>query len=459
MQANYLPLLHQLKAYYQTGITKNYEFRKSQLQRLKTAILANEAALYTALQADLKKSKEEAWVTELGMVIAEINFALKHLNKWMKPQKVHTNLVNLPSVSSIYHEPWGVVLIVAPWNYPVQLLLSPLVGAIAAGNVAVIKPSEFATATALVLQKIIAETFPENYILCILGNGAEVVPSLLEDFTFDYLFYTGSTIVGKAIYQQAAKKLVPVTLELGGKSPCIIEADAHLSVAAKRIAVTKFSNCGQMCVAPDYVLVHSSVYDAFVQEMKKVIQLFFGDDAINSDSYGKIINEKQWSRIVGYLQQGTILAGGIYNFEKLFIAPTLLAVSNLNAGVMQDEIFGPVLPILSFSTPEEAANVISNHPNPLAFYVFSQSKKNVAYWLERVASGGVCINNASWHLTNPNLPFGGRGTSGMGMYHGKYSFNTFSHQKAVMQTPVWFDPAVKYPPFKGKLRLFKWLIR
>lgn len=459
MQPNYLPLLQHLKAHYQTGITKDYVFRKNQLELLKAAILANEQELYAALQADLKKSKEEAWVTEMGMVIAEINHALRHLKQWMKPKKAGTNLANLPSVSKVYAEPWGVVLIISPWNYPVQLLLSPLVGAIAAGNVAVVKPSEFAAATANVLQKIIDATFPQNYICCVQGDGAQVVPALLQAFTFDYIFYTGSTAVGKIIYKMAAENLVPVTLELGGKSPCVVDKDASIAVAAKRIAVTKFSNCGQMCVAPDYILVHASIYDAFVQEMKKVILQFFGDDAANNADYGKMMNEKQWNRVVGYLQQGTVLAGGAFQKENLFIAPTLLAVSDLNAAVMKEEIFGPVLPILSFSSPAEVESIVSANPNPLAFYIFTQSQKNGEYWIQKIPSGGACINNASWHLTNPDLPFGGRGNSGLGAYHGQYSFDTFSHQKAVMQTPVWFDPAIKYPPFKGKLKLFKWLIR
>lgn len=459
MQPNDLSFLNDLRTNFQSGVTKTYAFRKQQLLNLKAAVLQFENDLYTALEADLKKSREEAWVTEIGMVVAEINHALHHLKNWIKPKIVGTNLANLPSSSKLYAEPWGVVLIIAPWNYPVQLLLSPLVGTIAAGNVAVVKPSEFAEATANVLQKIIDTTFSKNYIACIQGDGAVVVPALIRSFTFDYIFYTGSTAVGKIIYKMAAENLVPITLELGGKSPCLVDKDANIAVAAKRIAVTKFSNCGQMCVAPDYVMVHQSVYDAFVQELKKVIQQFFGDDVAGSPDYGKMINEKQWNRVVGYLEQGTVLEGGTFQKENLYIAPSLLAVTDLNGAVMKEEIFGPVLPVIPFHTPEEVDNIISANPNPLAFYVFTQSQKNAEDWIQKIPSGGACINNASWHLTNPNLPFGGRGASGIGLYHGKYSFDTFSHKKAVMQTPVWFDPAIKYPPFKGKLKLFKWLIR
>lgn len=459
MQSEYLPMLQQLKINYESGITRSYEFRVQQLQQLKAAILKYEQALYEALAVDLKKSKEESWVTEMGMVVAEINHTLKHLKKWMQPQKKATNLANIPSVSKVYAEPWGVVFIIAPWNYPVQLLLSPLVGAIAAGNVCVVKPSEFADATAQVIQKMLEETFSANYVYCVQGNGAEVVTALMQQFTFDYVFYTGSTAVGKIIYRQAAEKLIPVTLELGGKSPCVIAADANLTVAAKRIAVTKFSNCGQMCVTPDYVLVHHSVYHEFVEEMKQVLLRFFGEDASQSDNYGKMINEKQWNRVVGYLQQGTVLFGGNVNKEHLFIAPTLLGINDTNVPVMQEEIFGPVLPILPYETKEDAKQIISVNSNPLAFYVFTQSNDLAEAWLAEVPSGGACINNCSWHLTNPNLPFGGRGNSGIGQYHGQYSFQTFTHPKAVFKTPAWFDPAIKYPPFTGKLKLFKWLIR
>ena len=451
--------LQSLRRHFDSGITKEFVFRKEQLKKLKTSILNHEQDLYDALYADLKKSPEETWVTETGMVIAELNAALKNLRNWMAPERVSTNLLNLPSGSKILKEPLGVVLIIGPWNYPFQLLINPLIGAIAAGNCVVLKPSEFAPATDTVMKKIIEEAFPTEYILYVQGDGATVIPGMMNNFTFDHVFYTGSTLVGKIIYKMAAERLVPVTLELGGKSPCIVESDANIKVAARRITMTKFSNAGQMCVAPDYVLVHASVKDKLVAAIKENIQQFFTGKPEESYNYGKIINERQFNRLAGYLSNGKIVSGGRTNKEKLFIEPTILTDVPLDAPVMKDEIFGPVLPIISFDTAGEAKAVIDKHPNPLSLYIYTSSKQKENEWLQAVPAGGSCVNNSSWHLTNHNLPFGGRGFSGTGCYHGKYSFETFSHKKAVMKTPTWFDPNIKYPPFKGKLKLFKWVIR
>jgi aldehyde dehydrogenase (NAD+) len=451
--------LQQLRHYYLTGATKTYQFRKAQLIQLKKAILQQEQALYAALYADLKKSKEECWVTELGMVLAEINETLRHLKSWMAPQRVRTNLLNMPSSSHILKEPLGVALIIGPWNYPFMLLINPLVGAIAAGNCAVLKPSEFAPATAAVIKKIIEQAFSPEYILLTEGDGATVVPALMNDFTFDHVFYTGSTTVGRLIYKMAADKLVPVTLELGGKSPCVVEQDAAIKVAARRIAVTKFSNAGQMCVAPDYVLVHASVKEELVAQLKKSIEAFYGTDASACYNYGKIVNHKQFDRLISYLKEGTILYGGNHNRQQLYLQPTLLDDVNMDSPLMKEEIFGPVLPIISFNSMQQALDIIAANKNPLSFYVFTSSTKKQTEWLQQVSFGGGCVNNASWHLTNYHLPFGGRGYSGTGQYHGKFSFDVFSHQKAVMKTPTWFDPAIKYPPFKGKLKLFKWIIK
>jgi len=451
--------LEKMRQYFNSGITKPYSFRKEQLKKLKTSILNHEQDLYDALHLDLKKSPEESWVTETGMVIAELNAALKNLRNWMTPERVSTNLLNLPSGSRVLKEPLGVVLIIGPWNYPFQLLINPLIGAMAAGNGVVLKPSEFAPATDAVMKKIIEEVFPKEYILYEQGDGATVIPEMMNNFTFDHVFYTGSTLVGKIIYKMAAERLVPVTLELGGKSPCIVESDANIKVAARRITMTKFSNAGQMCVAPDYVLVHDSVKDKLVAAIKENIQNFFTDKPEESYNYGKIINERQFNRVAGYLSNGKIVYGGRSDREKLFIEPTILTDVSPDAPVMKDEIFGPVLPVISFKTPEEAKAVIDKHPNPLSLYIYTSSKKKENEWLEAVPAGGGCVNNSSWHLTNHHLPFGGRGFSGTGCYHGKYSFETFSHKKAVMKTPTWFDPNIKYPPFKGKLKLFKWVIR
>ena len=451
--------LEKMRQYFNSGATKSFAFRKEQLKKLKTSILNHEQDLYDALFADLKKSPEEVWATETGMVIAELNAALKNLRNWMRSERVVTNILNMPSGSRIMKEPLGVVLIIGPWNYPFQLLINPLIGAIAAGNCVVLKPSEFAPATDVVMKKIISGTFSNEYVLYMQGDGAVVIPDMMNNFSFDHVFYTGSTAVGKIIYKMAAERLVPVTLELGGKSPCVVESDANINVAARRIAMTKFSNAGQMCVAPDYILAHISVTDQLVNALKESIVNFFTNKPEDSYSFGKIINEKQFNRITGYLSQGTIAHGGRSNKEKLFIEPTILTDVAMDAAVMKDEIFGPVLPVISFNTLEEAKAIIDRHPNPLSFYIYTSSTKKEKEWLEAIPAGGSCVNNSSWHLTNHHLPFGGRGFSGMGCYHGKYSFETFSHKKAVMKTPTWFDPSIKYPPFKGKLKLFKWVIR
>jgi len=451
--------LESLRNFFGSGETKSYPFRKEQLQKLKNAVLKHEQDLYDALYTDLKKNKEEAWVTEIGFLIAEINAALKNLRSWMKPVQAKTNLVNFPSSSFVLHEPLGVVLIIGPWNYPLQLLFTPLVGAIAAGNCAVLKSSEFAPATSHIMKQIIKEAFPKEYVLFVEGDGREVISQMMNDFVFDHIFYTGGTEVGKIIYQMAARNLVPVTLELGGKSPCLVESDANIKVAARRIVVTKFSNAGQMCVTPDYVLVNASMKDKLIEELKKCIQQFYSEDPSTDYNYGKIINQKQFKRIVNYLKEGNIIYGGKYDESKLYIEPTLIHNVSLESPLMQEEIFGPILPIISFETKQDALNIISQNKNPLSCFVFTESKANEKFWLQHVAFGGGCINNASWHLTNHYLPFGGRGFSGIGNYHGKYSFETFSHKKAIMKTPTWFDPVIKYPPFKGKLKLFKWIIK
>lgn len=451
--------MERMRQFFESGKTRSYAFRREQLIKLKNAVRKFEEPLHEALYADLKKSPEECWVTETGFLQAELSNAIKNLKRWMQPELVPTNLLNIPSSSRVMKEPLGVVLIIGPWNYPLMLLLTPLVGAIAAGNCAVIKGSEFAPATASVIRQMMEENFDKEYIFFQDGDGATEIPAMMNHFSFDHVFYTGSTAVGKIIYRMAAERLVPVTLELGGKSPCVVESDAHIKVAARRIVQTKFSNAGQMCVAPDYVLVHAGIKEKLVAALKEAIGRFYGEQPEESYNYGKIINEKQFSRLIAYLDQGTIVHGGRTDKQRLFIEPTILDNVPLDAPVMQDEIFGPVLPLISFQTSEEALAVIAKHKNPLAFYVFTSNVRTEKKWLEGVAFGGGCVNNASWHLTNHHLPFGGRGFSGTGHYHGRYSFETFSHKKAVMKTPAWFDPAIKYPPFKGKLKLFKWVIR
>jgi len=447
-----------LRQYFQSGATQPYAFRIQQLERLKKAVLESEKVLYEALYADLKKTDEDAWATEIGFFLSELNDTIKHLKEWMQPKYVSTNLVNMPSTSFTIQEPLGVVCIIAPWNYPFQLLFTPLIGAIAGGNCAVLKPSEFAPATAKVMGKIIDSLFPDNFVLYLEGEGATVLPPLLSEYRFDHIFYTGSTAVGKIIYKYAAEKLVPVTLELGGKSPAVIASDANLRVAARRLANPKFSNCGQMCIAPDYILVPTHLKDALIKELVIALQSFYGVDAEASEHYGKIINDKQWLRLTSYLSEGDIVYGGKSNREKLFIEPTIMTGIHPDAKIMQDEIFGPILPILTYESKEEALAVIQKNPNPLAFYVFTENKEDEDYWLTNVPSGGACVNNATMHITNHELPFGGRGFSGTGGYHGKSSFDTFTHTKSVLKTPTWIDPGFKYPPYKGKAWLLKRLI-
>ena len=459
LMQNILAGLQQQQHFFSTGQTASYDFRRQQLLRLKDALLQYEEEIYAALHTDLKKNKEECWVTELGFTIAEINYALKKLQQWMRPKRVSTNLLNFPSSSQILYEPLGVVLIIGPWNYPLQLLLAPLVGAIAAGNCAMLKPSEFAPATSALLQKMMAAAFDKNYISLVTGEGSEVIPQMMNNFRFDHVFYTGSTEVGKIIYQMAAKQLSPVTLELGGKSPCIVESDADLKVAAKRIAVTKFSNAGQMCVAPDYLLVHESIREAFLKELIKSIEAFYNADAVRDYHFGKIVNAKQFHRLLQYLKEGDVIYGGGYNEETLFIEPTLLMNVHPGSGLLQQEIFGPLLPVIPWKNEEEVYTTINRNKEPLALYVFTSSNTKAKKWMRSIAFGGGCINNASWHLTNHHLPFGGRGNSGIGAYHGHFSFEIFSHKKAVLNTPAWFDPALKYPPFKGRLGLLKKIIK
>jgi aldehyde dehydrogenase (NAD+) len=451
--------LQQLRAFYESGATRTLAWRKQQLRLLKNAILKYEQPLYDALYSDLKRSAEESWVTELGVAIAEINFALRNLSFWMQREKVKTNLVNLPSSSYVIREPLGVVLIISPWNYPLQLLFTPLIGAIAAGNCVVLKPSELAPATAKLMGEIVKEIFADEYVLYVEGDGAQVVPALMNGFRFNHVFYTGSTAVGKSIYQMAAAQLVPVTLELGGKSPCVVERDANIEVAARRIAVTKFSNAGQMCIAPDYVLVHATKKDELIAALKKAILSFYTNEPATSYNYGKIINEKQFQRLTSYLNEGNIIHGGHHNISGLYIEPTIIENVPPEAPLMKEEIFGPILPVLTFNTLEEAKEIIQNNPDPLAFYIYTADSVREKEWLQAIPFGGGCVNNSSWHFTNHHLPFGGRGNSGIGKYHGKYSFDLFSNAKAIMKTPAWFDPAIKYPPFKGRLWLFKWIIR
>ena len=450
--------LQLMRGYFETGVTKSFNFRKEQLQKLKSSIEKHQEQLDLALNKDLGKSKEEVWLTETGMVISEVNFFLKHMEDFMKPEKVSTNLLNIPGKSFIMPEPLGVVLIIGPWNYPFQLLFVPLIGAIAAGNCVMLKPSEFASHAEKVMQQIIGEAFDVKYVSYVTGDGATVVPEMLYNFTFDHIFFTGGTEVGKKVYQMAAERLVPVTLELGGKSPCIVTENANIKVSAKRIASIKFSNAGQMCIAPDYLLVHHSVKEKMLEALKNAIREFYTDRPIESYDFGRIINQKQFKRLMDYLQNANVFYGGTHNEEMLYISPTIIDGAGTDDAMMKEEIFGPILPVLTYKSDQEAVDIIRQNKNPLAFYVFTDDKKEADNWLEKVPSGNAAVNTAAVFYMNKNLPFGGRGNSGIGRYHGQFSFETFSHQKAVLKRPTWPDFKIAYPSYKGKLGILKKMI-
>lgn len=456
---SYMPPLESLRQFFQSGATRELSFRKEQLQKLRDSVLKYEEALNDALYKDLKKSKEEVWMTETGLVLSEIRYFLKNLDDLAAPRKTGTNLLNLPGKSYILYEPLGVVLIIAPWNYPFQLSLIPLIGAIAAGNCVVLKPSEIATATESVLQKIIEEAFAPQYICVAPGDGAVVVPHMLERFRFDHIFYTGSTTVGKSIYQMAAAQLTPVTLELGGKSPCIVSAKANLTLAAKRIVLGKFLNAGQTCIAPDYLLVHQSVKASFLEILKKTIDQFYGAHPVESYDYGRIINKRQFDRLMGYLGTSKVITGGAHNEDILYISPTLIEAPSIDDAIMKEEIFGPLLPVLTYNDAAAALEIINHNPNPLAFYIFTDDKKEAEAWLKKVPSGGACTNAVAMHYLNKELPFGGRGNSGIGRYHGAFSMETFSHAKAVLKAATWPDLPMAYPSFKGRLGILKKIMK
>jgi aldehyde dehydrogenase (NAD+) len=444
-----------LRASFDSGKTRPEAWRRTQLERLQAMIEENEEAFNEALHADLGKSGFEARMTETGTVLAEIGHTLSHLKAWMRPDKVSTPLSNQPGHSQVVHEPLGVVLIIAPWNYPVNLVLTPLIGAIAAGNCAAIKPSEVSARTSGLLARLIpAYLDPDAF--AVFEGGADVSTALLEQ-RFDHIFFTGSEAIGKIVMTAAAKHLTPVTLELGGKSPCIIHDDCDLATAARRVAWGKFLNAGQTCIAPDYILVQEGVADAFVQQLGKVTGEFFGDDPKTSPDYPRIINERHFDRVSGLISGGDIAMGGETDRSEKYIAPTVLTGVQPEAAVMREEIFGPVLPVMTYRTIDDAIRFITSRPKPLALYLFAKSGDIQREVIERTSSGGACINDVVMHLAVPDLPFGGVGASGMGAYHGRASFDTFSHARAVLTKSEHFDVPLRYPPFSE--RKLTWLKR
>ncbi|AEC02116.1 aldehyde dehydrogenase [Sphaerochaeta coccoides] len=442
------------KEFFLSGKTKEISFRRDKLILLRNAIKEHEKDIYEALRLDLGKAPFEAYVTEVGIVLEEITYALKHLKQWAKPRRVRVPLMHFPSSGSIHAEPYGSVLIMSPWNYPFQLTIVPLAGAIAAGNCAIIKPSEYAFHTSEIIEKIISEIFEESFVSVIRG-GREANKSLLNE-KFDYIFFTGSPQVGKVVMESAARHLVPVTLELGGKSPCIVDESADIKLSARRIIWGKFLNAGQTCIAPDYLLVHSSVKNDLLNELKASITAFYGQDPLSSKEYPKIISQRHFDRLMNLMESGRIIVGGRSNSSERRIAPTILEDVSWDSPIMQEEIFGPILPILEFTDFHDTLATLSRRPKPLAFYLFTSNRKNEAHAIRTVSFGGGCINDTMIHLSSPRLPFGGVGESGMGQYHGKTSFDTFSHYKSIIKKFNLLDSSsLRYPPFKNRLKLAK----
>jgi aldehyde dehydrogenase (NAD+) len=451
-------LMSKQRAFFKSGKTLSVDFRIQQLKKLKQIIVDNETAILDALHADLRKNHTEGFVTEVGFVLAEIDHALKDIRSWVKPKSVGTAMFHAIATSHIYNDPYGIVFIVSPWNYPVNLLLSPLVGAIAAGNCCVLKPSEIADNTAKLMVKLLNKNFDEGFVKAIYG-GIEESKALLEQ-KFDYIFFTGGTGIGKVYYQAAAKNLTPITLELGGKSPCIIGNKFQLEYSSKRITWGKWTNAGQTCVAPDYLLVHKDSKAKLLDKMQKHLKDFYGDDPQKSPDYGRVINARHFKRLTGLLNQGNILVGGQHDESDLYIAPTIIDGISLDDKIMQDEIFGPILPVIEYSNISEVLDIVNNKfEKPLALYIFSEDNKFNEEILEKVSFGGGCVNDTLMHLGNANLPFGGVGASGLGAYHGAHSFTTFSHQKAVLKKSTLLDLAIRYAPFKNNLPILKKLMK
>ena len=439
-------ILLKQRDFFKTQQTKSLAFRKMYLEKLKSLIISNENMLCEAISKDFGKSKFDTFTTELSFILNDINYYIKNLKSLSKPKKVSTNLVNQLGSSKIYADPLGCVLVIGAWNYPYQLSLSPVIAALAAGNCCILKPSEIAENTMKAMASLINENFPPEY-LYVYEGGIEETTALLQ-LKFDKIFFTGSTKVGKIVYKAAAEHLTPVTLELGGKSPAIVTKNANLEIAAKRIVWGKFLNAGQTCVAPDYLLVEETIQEQFLEMLRKYIKEFkYGHD---SEQYTRIINQRNFQRLISLIDQEKIYSGGHFEEEKLYIEPTILNHVNWNDEIMQEEIFGPLLPVISFQNYNAALNSVLELEKPLAAYLFTNNSEEKENFTRKLSFGGGCINDTVMHLSNDNLPFGGVGSSGIGNYHGKYGFETFSHQKAVLEKVIWGEPNIKYPPYSDK---------
>lgn len=454
---NYRPLLERQKAFFKTGKPKEIAFRLAALQRLKTAIQKNEKKLIDALKTDLNKSAFDAYTAEIGFVLSELGYTIRRLQSWIKPKKVKTPVTHFGSTSYIYTDPYGVALIISPWNYPFQLAIAPLIGAIAAGNCAVIKPSELTPKTSELIGHLINDLFPDEYISVVQG-AIKTSQALLKE-KFDYIFFTGSVPVGKIIMEAASKNLTPVTLELGGKSPCIVHKDANIKLAAKRIAWGKFTNAGQTCIAPDYLYLHRDIKENFLAQLKDAIKELYGSQPLNNPDYTHIVSERHFNRLQSFLDNGEIFYGGKADSTTLAIEPTILTNITWNDLIMEDEIFGPILPIMEYENVNEVIEAIQNHPKPLALYIFTENKNVQQNILNSISFGGGCVNDTVYHFASPHLPFGGVGPSGIGAYHGKSSFDAFSHKKSVLKQTTLFDIPFRYPNVKNGLKKIKLFLK
>ena len=441
------------REFFKSQKTKDLDYRLSLLRALKVEILANEQAVIGALNKDFKKSEFEGYLSEFGIVISELNFAIKNLKRWAKPKRIKSSLLTFPSKDYLYPEPFGTALIIAPWNYPFLLAMEPLIMAIAAGNTVVIKPSELTENTSKLITRIIKNVFPETIATSIQG-GVEISTELLAQ-KWDYIFFTGSTHVGKIVAQAAAKHLTPVVLELGGKSPCIIDDSVNLKLVARRLVWGKLLNGGQTCIAPDYVIAKSNIKEDLIAVLKTEINKQYGENPENSLDFPRIVNKNNTKRLETLLQDSNIVFGGKINVNECYISPTLVDQPSLNSQLMQEEIFGPILPILTYNTEEDIEHIIWNLEKPLSLYVFSNKTSFIKSTIEKYSFGGGVINDLLIHFGNHRLPFGGVGASGMGKYHGKHGFNAFSNTKPIVKRGNWFDPSFRYAPYKGKMSLLK----
>ncbi len=447
-------LLQRQRAFFQTGQTLSVRFRIRMLQKLRDAVRSHESAIAAALQEDLGKCSHESYLCETGMVLSELSFLIRHTRRFARRQRVRSPLAQFRSVSYTQPAPYGNCLIMSPWNYPLLLTLDPLADAIAAGNTAIIKPSAYAPATSRLLEKLLEECFPEEYVAVVTG-GREENARLLEQ-KFDFVFFTGSQAVGRVVLQQAAVHLTPAVLELGGKSPVIVDATADIPLAARRIIFGKLLNCGQTCVAPDYILCHRSIKDRLLEELKHQLWLQLGEAPLQNETYGRIVNRRHFDRICSLIDPGQVVFGGQCDPEKLQIAPTILDRVSWEDPVMQEEIFGPVLPVLTFESLSQVYDLLKDRPKPLALYLFSTDRAAIRFVTERIAFGGGCVNDTIIHLATEQMGFGGVGESGMGAYHGKAGFDAFSHRKSIVHKKNWIDLPMRYRPYKpGNLKLIR----